>query len=371
MDNLITHYRQLHRFPEISGTERKTPQYIAKALGEKGYDPRSVGNAGILADLVTDPKLPWLLFRADMDALAIQEKSCAPVQSENPGVMHACGHDAHCAMLLEAARLLRDEHLSHNIRFLFQPAEETTKGAAEMVACGVIPDNLRACFAVHVWPGVAKGRVTTRPGTMMASSDVFKIRVSGRSAHCAQSHLGADALRAAVKIVSLFPEIKATAEDPNTILFCGSIHSGNSHNIVADVAQVSGTIRSYSPSDRKRIKSLLASAVSDATEATGTYGELLWDGGCPAIQNDSLIIDRLKQIEPTLMDDAVPTMAAEDFACYQEYAPGAMLWLGLGDVPPLHNEAFYVPEEILYTGAELWRKIAVFDWSKELAHTGE
>lgn len=203
---------------------------------------------------------------------------------------------------------------------------------------------------------------------MMASSDVFHIRVFGKSAHCAQSHLGADALQAAVKIVSSFSEIKATAEDPNTILFCGSIHSGSSHNIVADIASASGTIRSYSASDRQKIKALLENAISSAERTTGTHAELLWDGGCPAVRNDSMVVDLMKQIEPALMDDAAPTMAAEDFACYQEYAPGVMLWLGLGDVPPLHNEAFYVPEDILYSGVELWLKIAAFDWSRELTN---
>lgn len=365
MDMLVAHYRELHRFPEISGSEKKTAQYISNELLKMGYNPQRIGSAGIIADLVMDPQLPWLLFRADMDALAIQENSCASVQSEIPGAMHACGHDSHCAMLLEAARLLRDKHLPHNVRFLFQPAEETTKGAAEMIECGVIPHNLCACFAVHVWPGIAKGTVATRPGTMMASSDVFQINVFGKSAHCAQSYLGADALQSAVKIVSTFPNINSTAEDSNTILFCGSIHSGSSHNIVADIASISGTIRSFSVSDRKNIKSLLTNSVSCASHTTGIHAELRWNGGCPAVQNNRVIIDLMKQIEPSLLDNVAPTMAAEDFACYQEYAPGVMLWLGLGDVPPLHNEAFYVPEDVLQLGVELWFKIATFDWSKE------
>ena len=337
---------------------------------EMHYHPKRIGRAGVIADLVADPQLPWILLRADMDALAIQENSCAAVQSEGPGVMHACGHDSHCAMLLETAHLLRDQHLPHNIRFLFQPAEETTKGAAEMIQCGAIPDNLCACFAMHVWPGIEKGMVATRPGSLMASSDVFQINIFGKSAHCAQSHLGADALKAAVEIVSSFPRIKATAEDPNTILFCGSIHSGNSHNIVADAASISGTIRSYSPLDRKNMKGYLTDSVSCAGQTPGIHAELRWDGGCPAVRNDRSMIDLLKLLHPLLMDDTVPTMAAEDFACYQEYAPGVMLWLGLGDVPPLHNEAFFVPEDVLQSGVALWMKIAAFDWSRARKDAG-
>lgn len=365
MGSLLTYYHDLHQIPEVSGQEHETAQYLFETLEEIGYTPQRIGRTGVFADLISGPELPWILLRADVDALAIQEDSVCAVQSQNPGMMHACGHDGHCAMLLAAAKALFGTKLPQNIRFLFQPAEETTKGAAEMIECGVIPPNLRACFAMHLWPGVSMGVAVTTSDKMMASSDVFCIRIQGRKAHCAQQKLGADALRTAVDIAASLPDIQKEAEDEQTILFCGSIHSGSSHNVVPDSASLMGTIRSFSARDRQHIKAQLEALCRDAANRYGTTAQVEWDGGCPALRNDPTLIKHLRELDPAVRDGLVPTMAAEDFACYQEYAPGVMLWMGIGDTPPLHNGAFYIPEEILPKGAALWQKIAKHDWNKE------
>lgn len=355
-------YRQLHQIPELSGQEVLTAQQIESALRAMGYTPHRIGDTGVYADRIADPSLPWLLFRADMDALPVQEDSCAPCSSTHPGVMHACGHDAHCAMLLEAAAQLRTMTLPHNIRFLFQPAEETTKGASQLIAAGAIPPNACACFAMHVWPGIQKGVVATRPGALMASSDVYRIEIVGKSAHCAQRSKGADALQTAVQIAARLPSIEQLAQGDGTILFCGSIHSGSAHNVVPDSAELFGTLRTYREEIRQTIKSALEQTTQELCAQFGTTARVLWDGGCPAIRNSAALIERLRQIEPTLQTDTAPTMAAEDFACYQEHIPGLMLWLGIGDVPPLHNPTFYVPEEMLPRGVSLWLNIARYDW---------
>ena len=364
MKDVVSYYRDLHRMPELSGAEVETAMYLEQELLRIGYLPQRIGKTGVYADLVSEPQLPWLLLRADTDALAIQENSCADVISENSGVMHACGHDAHCAMLLEAAKVLYGKTLPQNIRFLFQPAEETTKGAAEMIENGVIPQNLCACFAMHLWPGVEKGKVVTCSGKMMASSDVFFIRISGRKAHCAQQHLGADALQTALTIATGLNDIRKQATNPQTILFCGSIHSGSSHNVVPDEATLMGTLRSFSPWDRQVLKTGVEYLCRHAAQAYDTKVSLVWDGGCPAIHNDAELIRVLQKLNPTICDDLSPTMAAEDFACYQDFAPGVMMWMGVGDVPPLHNEAFYVPTEVLPQGVELWMKIARHKWKR-------
>lgn len=365
MNLVLTYYHDLHKIPEISGQEYETAQYIFYSLEEMGYTPQHIGETGIFADLVTDPAGPWILLRADTDALAIQESSCAAVISEHPGVMHACGHDGHSAMLLTAARELYGKRLPQNVRFLFQPAEETTKGAAEMIECGVIPRNLRACFAMHLWPGVPKGVAVTTSSKMMASSDVFRIQIQGRQAHCAQQKLGADALRTAVEIGAGLPAIQEEAEEAQTILFCGSIHSGSSHNVVPDSASMMGTIRSFSARDREHMKTQLETLCQKTASCYGTKVLVEWDGGCPALRNDPVLIGALRDLDPAVQVGLTPTMAAEDFACYQEYAPGVMLWVGIGDTPPLHNGAFYIPEDILSEGVALWQKIAQHDWDKE------
>ena len=362
METVFLHYRNLHRKPELSGQETETVRYMERELKALGYRPNRIGKTGVYADLTIDPDLPWVLLRADMDALAIQEKSCAPVQSENQGVMHACGHDAHSAMLLTAAQSLYGLQLPQNVRFLFQPAEETTTGATEMIQNGVIPENICACFAMHVWPGIPKGTIAVSSGKMMASSDVFRIHICGKKAHCAQQELGADALQTAVQIAAGLPEIRKYADDPQTILFCGSIHSGSSHNVVPDSADLFGTLRSFSAQDRKRIKDGITQLCEESTKKYNTSFELNWEGGCPAIHNDAALIYELQEIEPAVCDTLTPSMAAEDFSCYQDYAPGVMLWIGIGDVPPLHSDTFYVPEDILPEGVALWKKIAKHNW---------
>lgn len=362
MCDTVTYYRDLHRIPELSGQERKTADYIAGVLSALGYRPQRLGHCGVSADLVTDPALPWILLRADMDALPIEENSCAAKPSEHPGVMHACGHDSHVAMLLGAAKALAGQSLPRNIRFLFQPAEEITEGAGEVIAAGAIPADTRACFAVHVWPGVPKGQLVTRPGALMASSDRLELTVTGKSAHCGQQHLGADALRTAVDIAAMLPQLRAKAEDPRTVLFCGSFHSGTTHNVVADRAVLTGTVRTLHRGDRVRMKEGLAAAVQAAAERYGTHAELVWLCSNPALDNDAQLVARLEALGLTASSDVQASLTAEDFALYQAEVPGVLLWLGLGDTPPLHTPAFYVPEDILKVGVDFWCRVAAQPW---------
>ncbi len=363
MSNVIAHYRALHQIPELSCKEYKTADYIENALRELGYAPTRVGATGVTAQLVAGEDRPWVVLRADMDGLAVGEETGSPFASRHPGQMHACGHDTHCAMLLGAAEMLRGKVLPQNILFLFQPAEENTFGALEMIAAGAMPQDLTASFGFHVWPGVPYGVPATRVGALMAASDVFEIHISGRSAHCAQRSKGNDALLTAVDIVSAFEEIESHAEDKDSLLFCGSIHSGTTHNIVPGSAMVRGTIRTYSPADRQVIKSLLAKKVEDAVAARGTQAEFIWESECPAVMNDGALVAQLREVVPELAE-AQPTLAGEDFARYQELAPGILIWLGTGDTPPLHNSRFFVPEQLLEKGVELWQRIAAHDWKK-------
>ena len=195
----------------------------------------------------------------------------------------------------------------------------------------------------------------------MASSDIYKLHIRGRSAHCAKSAEGADALRTAVEIAAALPELRAEAEDPRTILFLGSIHAGKSHNVVSDAAELFGTLRTFSPEDRKNLKARLGAYAEARAAANGTSAEIEWDIGCPVVYNDEELLLRLQGAGVEIME-VPPTLAGEDFARYMEFAPGVMLWLGTGDTPPIHSPGFYVPEEVLPIGAELWQRIARTDW---------
>ena len=362
MASASTYYEHLHKNPELSGQEYRTAEYIVSSLLEMGYDARRIGKTGVYTDLVTDPALPWVLFRADIDALPIQEDSGLACTSRNAGVMHACGHDSHTAMLLEAAQKLKGETLPRNIRFVFQSAEETIQGAGEMIENGIIPENLVACFAMHVWPGIPYGTPFALPGPQMASSDMYKVTIHGKSAHCAQSHLGKDALQTAVAVAAKLPQIKAQAQDPRSVLFLGNLHSGHTHNIVPDEASFAGTIRTYSPEDRKFLKDSVEAAVQEMTDRFGTTYEFVWDGSCPSVRNDPDLVKILSDLIPELSTDTQPSLAAEDFARYQEFAPGVLIWLGAGDTAPLHNPRFAVPQELLPMGVSLWLKIAAHPW---------
>lgn len=362
MPTVVDYYHYLHRYPEIALKETVTSAYIEQSLKDMGYSPKRYGETGVAADLVTDPALPWVILRADMDALPIVENSCVAMPSENPGMMHACGHDSHVAMLLGAAQELYGKKLPRNIRFVFQPGEEGTAGALVIINDGVIPENACACFAVHVWPGVPKGQLATRPGGLMAAADRMRLIIHGRSAHCGQQHLGADALRAAAEIVGKLPEVRALAEDQRTVLFCGSFHSGTSHNIVPDLAELHGTLRTYLPADQKLVKEKLAEMASAVAAKYGATAELRWESSSPAVINDAALVETLGTMIDDYCSDVEASLTGEDFSRYQEKMPGVMLWLGTGDTPPLHTPEFYVPEEILPIGVNFWVKVANHPW---------
>ncbi len=364
--NALTYYNELHQIPELSEKEFKTSQYIFNTLKDIGYSPTIIGNTGVFADLITDKNLPWILFRADIDALPITENSDLPYSSQHLGVMHACGHDSHTAMLLETAEKLYGKKLQHNIRFLFQPAEETTTGAL-MVINDVIPKNLIACFAMHVWPQIPFGLAVTKSGALMASSDFFKVKFFGKSSHCSQQEKGNNALLSAVDMVTVLPNINKTATNDEAMLFCGSIHSGASHNIVPDFAEIYGTIRTYSLEHRNNIKNQLELVANNIASQYKTTAQITYEGGCPPVYNDEKIVKTLTNNIFNVSNTATPTLAGEDFACYGEYAPSVMIWLGTGDTPPLHNEKFFVPNEILPIGVDLWIKIANYNWKEELS----
>ena len=218
MQAVRKYYEALHQIPECSGAERETAAYVSDVLVSLGYALQQYPCGGVSADLVRAPEAPWIVFRADMDALPVTEEAPVAFASRYPGVMHACGHDAHMAMLLAAAGALAGKTLPQNVRFLFQPAEETTQGAARMLQEGALP-KAEAIFGMHVWPGVPLGTLAARPGAQMASSDVFRVQFSGRSVHCARRSLGCDALEAAVAMAAGLPELEKLAENDGSILF--------------------------------------------------------------------------------------------------------------------------------------------------------
>ena len=362
MRELLQHYEYLHRHPELSKQEFRTAEYLERALGQMGYSPVRVGATGVYADLIMDPSLPWVMLRSDMDALPVTEETDVSYASENPGVMHACGHDAHMAMLLTAAEALKGKNLPHNIRFLFQPAEEGVFGAKVMVAEGAVPSNTKAVFGMHVWPGVPKGKVVAKAGPLMASTTTLQIRCRGLSAHCGKRERGKDALMTMAEILVRSKEAEALSEGDGSILFFGKLLSGTSHNIVAAEAVMDGTLRTYCPETREKVLKKLEEIVAETAASYGTQAEVICRTYAPAVINPEDLTAQVQEVITDAITEIEPTRIAEDFSRYQQVAPGVLMWLGTGDTPPLHNSKFLPPEEILPLGVNSWIKLAEHRW---------
>ena len=362
MHRLLEYYAYLHQHPELSGAEEDTAIYLMESLSEMGYAPVRIGKHGVYADLCVDPELPWVLFRSDMDALPVAEETGVPYASQNPGVMHACGHDAHMAMLLEAAEELKNKALPQNVRFLFQPAEEGVAGAVEMVAAGAVPANTAAAFGMHVWPGVPKGKVLAKAGPLMASTTTIQLRCRGLSAHCGNRERGKDALMTMAQILVRSKEAEGLADGDGSILFIGKHHAGTSHNIVAQEAVMDGTLRTYYPRTREKMLAKLEEIVAQTADLYGTEAEVIYKTYAPAVINHEALAKQVQKLLPNVLTEMEPTRIAEDFSRYQEVAPGTLLWLGVGDTPSLHNSKFLVPKEILPLGVDAWVRLAEYPW---------
>ena len=362
MSKLFAYYEHLHAHPELSKQEAKTAEFLMGTLSAMGYNPVRIGRYGVYADLVVDETLPWVMLRSDMDALPVTEETGVSYASQNPGVMHACGHDAHMAMLLAAAEELKDKCLPQNIRFLFQPAEEGVSGAVEMVAAGAVPPNTAAVFGMHVWPGVEKGKILAKIGPLMASTTTIEIRVKGLGAHCGNREKGNDALMTAAQILARSKEAENLSNGDGSVLFFGMLHSGTSHNIVASDAFVKGTLRTYYPETREKVLAKLNEIVAETAAEYKTEADVTYSSFAPAVINPEELTKQVQNLLPNVVTEMEPTRIAEDFSRYQEKAPGVLMWLGVGDTPSLHNGKFLVPKEVMPIGVDSWIRLAMYKW---------
>lgn len=362
MSKVLEYYTHLHANPELSRQEFRTAEFLEEALRAMGYAPVRVGKTGVYADLVTDEALPWVLFRSDMDALPVTEQTGVSYASQNPGVMHACGHDSHMAMLLSAAEELKNKTLPQNIRFLFQPAEEGVTGAVEVIAAGAIPENTAAAFGMHVWPGVPKGKVLAKAGALMASTTTIQIRCRGLGAHCGNRERGNDALMTMAQILARSKEAEALSEGDGSILFFGMMHGGTSHNIVASEAAMKGTLRTYNPKTREKVLARLERIVAQTAAEYKTEAEVIYSAEAPAVINPEGLTKQVQKLLPNVLTEMAPTAIAEDFSRYQRKVPGVLMWLGVGDTPSLHNGKYLTPKEVLPVGVDTWIRLAEHPW---------
>ena len=368
---MIEMRRHLHRMPELSLQEKETAAFIREQLKALGYEPVAIADTGTYTDFIVDPEKPWLLFRADIDALPVTEETGLPFASEHPGKMHACGHDGHTSMLLGAARAFRLGELksAYNLRFAFQPAEEMYGGAARMIAAGVLPEHLAGAFGFHLWPQVPYGKFGWRKGTLMASNDRFTITITGKGAHAAMQNVGKNALQAGAMLALELPRLSSRILSPSraALIFVGTMNAGSGYNIVADRCTMEGTCRALTPEERDAIEAGIKELASGIAALYGVQIEVEYVRQYPPLLTHESAADEIRKILPEnlLWEAPEPFMTAEDFAYFTEKVNGGMLLLGTGreDYPnPLHSSRFTFDENLMALGVKAYGILANGQW---------
>jgi amidohydrolase len=364
--------------PELGNREVETARLIASRLEPLGFEVRTgVAKTGVVAILRGGQPGPAVAVRADMDALPVQEATGLPYKSLNPGIMHACGHDVHSSVVLGTALVLNalKADLKGSVTFLFQPAEEGAPegeegGADLMVREGALDDPpVSAVFGFHVWPAPL-GQVLFAPGNVTAAADSFDIVVKGRSAHAARPHEGLDAVVIAAEIVNALQTVVSRAADPTdpAVLTVGTISGGTRRNIIADRVALSGTVRTLSEANQRKVRALMESVVKNITAAYGAGYEFEYKTGNPSVFNNP---ELAAAMTPTLVqllgkDKVVewkPQMIAEDFAFLAKKAPGFYFFLGVRGpgqpATPLHSPAFNPDERAIPIGMRVLSHLLV------------
>ena len=371
---IIEQRRWFHAHPELSWEEFGTTDHIQEELEKMGLEVhRFEGRPGCTAMIYGGKAVPGaktVALRADIDALPVEEKTGLSFASENPGVMHACGHDNHMAMLLGAAKILCEvkDELEGNVKLLFQAAEETCFGAEYYVQQGVL-DGVDAIYGQHIWAGLEAPYLNVQPGVRMASCDNFTITVEGSSTHGSTPHLGTDAIVAAASIIMNIQTIVSRNNDPLNALVVsiGEIHGGQRFNILANKVVMEGTCRTHSREMRGKIEPLLRRICEDTAAAFGAKAELKYDAFPSPVINDH---DDLNQIAHNAavklygeegIKEMPRVMGSEDFAYFMDVVPGIFGFLGSRDAEHQasnHNDCYDVPEDVLKRGAAMHAQFA-------------
>lgn len=374
---VIAWRQHLHMYPELSHQEHQTAQFIYKQLITFPHlEVKRLTETSVYACLKgakTEGQGHTILLRADIDALPIEEETDLPFKSKNPGVMHACGHDAHPAMLLGAAKVLAERGTDFNgeIRFIFQHAEEVTPGgAAQLVSLGVA-DNVDYAFALHVSPDYQVGQFAMKDGKFTAAADDFEIKIYGRGGHASTPEVAIDPLLIGSEMVVALQTI-VSRKVPSIhapVLTVAKFHCGTALNIIADTAELGGTIRSLDGTVRVEARHHLEKIVNGIASMHGARVDIKWELGCPSVTNDKELTALSRQIAGDIVgaegvqELPAPMFGTEDFADFSEIVPSSMQYIGVhnedfGEAYPLHHPRFKIDEDALIYGVRYFEKIA-------------
>nr|WP_275983888.1 M20 family metallopeptidase [Paenibacillus hamazuiensis] len=365
--------RELHRHPELGFEEQRTSEFVRKKLGDIGVTGlKTIAKTGVVALIEGEAEGPTIMLRADMDALPLQDEKQTEYASLIPGKAHLCGHDAHTAMLLGAAALLKQSRIPRgSVKLIFQPAEEGLAGAKAMIADGVLEQpKVDAAVALHVFPSLPVGAVGVAPGACTAFSDRFDLVISGKGGHAAHPHQAVDSVTVAAQVITAIQQIASRMTDPlqPVVVTIGKISGGYTRNVIAPSVSLEGTVRTLDKAAQEAVPELLEQVVKGVCQSFGATFHLEYRKGYPSVMNDPSLIPLLEDtVKDVLGRDVLklkPSMGGEDFSYYAEQVPGLFLRLGVrneekGFVHPLHHPLFDLDEEALPIGAALLAEYAL------------
>jgi amidohydrolase len=369
-DTVTDWRRYLHQYPELSFQEEKTSQFVYETLeGFGNLEVTRPTKTSVMATLKGNQPGRVLAMRADMDALAITEENEFDFVSKNPGVMHACGHDGHTAMLLGAAKVLSQmkEHVPGEVRFIFQHAEEIPPGgAAEMVEAGVL-DGVDQVIGLHLSSPIPTGKIGIAYGTLSSNCDVFTIAINGKGGHSSQPNTAIDPVVISAQVVTNLQSIvsRNIATSEKVVLSVTQIHGGSAQNIIPQTVSLNGTVRTFDPNIRKKIPELMERIVKGITDAHGATYDFHYEFGYGSVVNEEKLTAKVETVvEKALGEEFIhhlppcSLMGSEDFSAFSKEVPGCFLLVGAGNeekdsVYPHHHPRFTVDEEALEHGLSI------------------
>ena len=366
---LIEVRRDFHMYPELGMEEFRTQEKICEYLDEFKISYKKIVKTGVIGEIIPKNTKKIIALRADIDALPILEKNDVPYRSKIDGKMHACGHDAHTAILLGVAKILGDkkellEELKLGVRFIFQPAEETVGGAKPMIEEGVL-EGVDRVFGLHVSTLLETGTMQYKYDQMNASSDSIEIEVKGKSCHGAYPGNGVDAIVITAQLITALQSVVSRMDArESAVLTIGTIHGGDTFNVISNSVKLTGTLRTLNPNIRKDILEKIRNLVEILPQSMGGEGILDSVPGYCALINENSMVEFVKNNgidilgENGVLEKQLPNMGVEDFSYYLENVKGAFFYLGArnsekGIIASAHNEYFDIDEEALHLGVAI------------------
>lgn len=364
--------REFHANPELSWKEFETSKRIKEELQNMGVSYIEIAGTGVVATIKGNYPGKTIALRADMDALQVNEENEIEYKSQNPGIMHACGHDGHAAMLLGATKALTKvkDRLKGSVKLIFQPAEELIAGAKKMIEEGAL-EGVDGILGIHLWSGLETGKISVDPGPRMASGDYVSIDIIGKGGHGSMPHQGVDAILAASALVMNTQSIMSREIDPlDPVVFTiGDFKAGTRFNIIADKARLEGTIRCFNPEIRAKLPEMVERYANTSASAYGARAKVQYIHGTPPTINhpkcssiaENTVLDILGKDGLIEMEK---TTGSEDMAYYLEKIPGLIAFVGAGNAAikadfPHHHPRFNIDEDSLAIGTELYFRYAI------------